>query len=264
MAFKAEIWRRLGTLEHHGVSVNKEKTRRKTTTLCKHIQFWGAARRVSSQILEVFRQSNLIDRVTKVPLRRDSFPSAQLLPLSGKTDCADRGSVKATTVDQQEPLQTQCELLLLSPAPPFLLLFLWKQGRSHRTGKGRDCERHMLYMLYLLQVSADPINGKLCLTREIGSPQIQRRQRAGQQEHIRQQGALWTALKGSILPSTNIKWKRPRVAGKCRTAHTISLWGWSSGLCATWLFLWEYKEGIYFLWVHRVMLPLSWILLQLF
>lgn len=45
MAFKAEIWRGLGILEHHGVAVNKEKTRRKTRALCKHIQFWWAARK---------------------------------------------------------------------------------------------------------------------------------------------------------------------------------------------------------------------------
>lgn len=198
----------------------------------------GQQGRTPSQILEVLRQRSLIDRVTEVPLRRDSFPNAQLLPLSGKIDRTDRSSVKATPTDQQEPLQTQCELPLLSPVPPFLLVFLWKQGRSHRTGKGRECERPMLYTLYLLQVSADPINGKPSLTREVGSPQIQGRQRAGQQEHS-QQGALWTALEGSISPSTNIKWGSSRVAGKCRTAQAISSWGWSSGLCATWLFLWE-------------------------
>lgn len=185
-----------------------------------------------SQILEVFRQRSLIDRVSKVPLRRDSFPNAQLLPLSGKTDHADRSSLKATT--DADPVWVTATLSS-SPFCPGLPL---KAGRSHRTGKGRECERPMLYTLYLLQVSeCRPHQWKLCLTRKIGSPQIQGRQRAGQQ------GALWTTLEGSISPSTNIKWGSSRVAGKCRTAQAISSRGWSSGLSATWLFP-EEKEPV--------------------
>lgn len=184
-----------------------------------------------SQILEVFRQRSLIDRVSKVPLRKDSFPNAQLRPLS------ERQTMLIEAHSKPPQMQTQCELLLLSPVPPFLLAFLWMQGRSHRTGKGREYERPMLYTLYLLQVSADPINGKVCLTGKVGSPQIQGRQRAGQQ------GALWTTLEGSISPSTNIKWGSSRVAGKCRIAQAISSRGWSSGISATWLFP-EEKESV--------------------
>lgn len=47
-----------------------------------------------------------------------------------------------------------------------------------------------------------------------------------------------------------MKWGSPGMVIKCRTAQAISLQGWSSGLCAGWLFLWvastSLRRGIYF------------------
>lgn len=64
-----------------GSCSHKEKTRRKTRTLCKHIQLWWAARRVP-----LTYSGGL--QAEKSPWwshqRRDSFPNAQLLLLSGR------------------------------------------------------------------------------------------------------------------------------------------------------------------------------------
>lgn len=53
-----------------------------------------------------------------------------------------------------------------------------------------------------------------------------------------------------ISCSTSVKWGSPGMAIKCRTAQAISLQGWSSGLCAGWLFLWvvstSLRRGIHF------------------
>lgn len=108
-AFKTEIWRRLSSLKHWGLVVNREKPRTKTGTLRKHIQFWWAARR---------------DPLTKAEeshcqgywstSKEEQLPNVQLLPFSGKTDYVDRSLAKTITTDQKESLQIQYELLLLS------------------------------------------------------------------------------------------------------------------------------------------------------
>lgn len=64
-----------------------------------------------SQILEVFRQRSLIDRVSKVPLRKDSFPNAQLRPLS------ERQTMLIEAHSKPPEMQTQCVTAALSSSP---------------------------------------------------------------------------------------------------------------------------------------------------
>lgn len=86
--------------------------------------------------------------------------------------------------------------------------------------------------------------------------------------HKTQRGALRMTMARRISYRTNMRKGSPTAASKCRTTQAISLWGWSSGLCATWPFLWVVSTSLRrrstSMQVHPVLLPLSQILLQLF